>query len=525
MLANSQRGEHTGSPILIKPQEARRELARRELARRHLIDYSEYMSPWYRAARHHRLVAEALEKVELFLRTKGAEGIGRLLISEPPRHGKTEQVSRHFPSWVLGRLPDTRVILSSYGANLATDNSRAVRSLVMNDRFANIFGERATVDIPVELSSDSRSVEAWDLAAPHRGGVVATGVGGGITGKGAHLLIIDDPFKNRKEAESEAYRRDVWEWWTSTARTRLEDGAAVIGMFTRWHADDWAGRLLRNMAINPKADQWTCLTLMALWEPPVYMGDFKHFQREQMMNGAWVEREDPLGRQAGQALWPGKYNEDDLALTKESIGPYDWEALYQQRPYSRTGNLFRREWFTIIEQAPADIIRRVRYWDKAATAGGGAFSCGVLMGKTEGGLIIVEDVDRGQWSSYDREAEMLRCAAVDQQRPGPYTVIHHEQEPGSSGKDSAQATNAKLGEAGYEAHYATVTGDKVVRAGPWSSSCEAGKVRLVRGGWNEAYIEEHLAFPMGRLKDQVDGSSGAHAIVNDTMLLDGQLLY
>lgn len=515
------------SAMLVRSDDARREKARREKARRYLVDFMEYVSPWYHAAAHHRKIAEKLEQVELFIRSKGKEGIGRLLISVPPRHGKTEMVSRHFPAWILGRLPDTRVILASYGANLATDNSRSARGLVMNSKYLNVFGIKATVDVAVELSSDSRSVEAWDLASPNRGGVVATGVGGGITGKGAHLMIIDDPFKNRKEAESEAYRRDVWEWWTSTARTRLEDGGTVIGMFTRWHADDWAGRLLRNMATNRNVEQWQAVTMMALWEPPVLPEGktMAEFRSDQQMNGAWVEEEDPLGRQPGEALWPEKYSAEDLALIKDAIGPYDWEALYQQRPYSRTGNLFRREWFAIIEETPANIVKRVRYWDKAATAGGGAFSCGVLMGMTDSGLIVVEDVRRGQWSAFEREEEIQRCGLVDQKRAGAYTVIHHEQEPGSSGKDSAQATNEKMARAGLEAHFEPVTGDKVVRAGPWSSSCEAGKVRLVRGGWNDAYIEEHLAFPMGRLKDQVDASSGAHNKLNDGLLLDGQLMF
>lgn len=386
----------------------------------------------------------------------------------------------------------------------------------------------------MELSTDSRSVEAWDLAAPHRGGVTATGVGGGITGKGAHLLIVDDPFKNRKEAESEAYRRDVWEWWTSTARTRLENGGAVIGMFTRWHADDWAGRLLRSMTQNEAAEQWTPVTLMAVWEevtltPALSLkgegGWREKYRREQMLAGTWVEFEDPLGRKAGEALWPEKYNEEDLALIREAIGPYDWEALYQQRPYSRQGSLFRREWFAIIEETPKDITQRVRYWDKASTAGGGAASCGVLMGMTSGGSVVVEHVSRGQWSQYEREAEILRCGKVDQERQGGSAVIWHEQEPGSSGKDSAQSTNMNLAGAGLEAHFETVTGDKVTRAGPWSSACEAGKVRLVRGGWNEAYIEEHLAFPMGRLKDQVDASSGAFSKLTAGMVLDGQLFF
>ena len=518
MLANS--------PVMVKPKEAKQELARRELARRHLVDFMEYVSPWYRAARHHRLIAEYLEQVETYIRTKGASGIGRLLISVPPRHGKTEMVSRHFPAWVLDRQPDTHVILSSYGANLATDNSRAARGIVMHERYANIFGIRGTVETAVQLSSDSRSVEDWDLAAPHRGGVVATGVGGGITGKGAHLMIIDDPFKNRKEAESETYRRDVWEWWTSTARTRLEDGGAVIGMFTRWHADDWAGRLLRNMVTNPKAEKWTPVTLMAVWESPTIDEgrqtkedelalniSFEQYQREQLLNGSWIEAQDPLGRQPGEALWPEKYNADDLALIREAIGPYDWEALYQQRPYSRQGNMFRREWFSVVEEAPKDVVARVRAWDKAGTQGAGAFTSGVCMSRTAGGLVYVEHVARGQWSQHQREEEMLKTARLDaEHRPGP-TVIWHPQDPGSAGKDSAQSTNEKMSLAGYEAHFEPVTGDKEVRAGPWSSALEAGIVRLVRGGWNEAFIEEHVAFPMSRFKDQVDASSDAFAKV------------
>src|SRR5512139_2333344 len=195
---------------IVKPEEALEERVRREKARRHLVEFSEYVSPWYRAARHHRLVAEYLELVETYVRTGGHTGISRLLIFQPPRHGKTEQVSKQFPAWVLGRNPDIRIIMASYGADLAVDNSRAVREIVKGERFTALFGNLSTVDAPVELSSDSRSVEAWDLAAPHRGGMRASGVGGGITGKGAHILIVDDPFKNRQEAESEAKREEVW---------------------------------------------------------------------------------------------------------------------------------------------------------------------------------------------------------------------------------------------------------------------------------------------------------------------------
>lgn len=252
------------SPAIgYRPEEAKRELAKRELARRHLVDFSEYVSPWYHAAYNHRVIGEYLEQVEIYIRTKGKQGIGRLLIFKPPRTGKSEQATIHFPSWVLGRLPDTRVILTSYGADLAVKFSRKMRALVGSERYVNVFGERAAarnVSLssgllvknsegqgdeetrgrgdggflePVEISSDSRAAEAWDLASPHRGGVTAAGVGGGITGMGAHLFVVDDPFKNREEAERDSQRELVWEWWTSTALTRLEDGGAVVGMLTR----------------------------------------------------------------------------------------------------------------------------------------------------------------------------------------------------------------------------------------------------------------------------------------------------
>jgi hypothetical protein len=136
----------TSEAVKVNKTVARRELARRELARRHLVEYSEYIASWYHAAKHHKLVAEYLEQVELYIRTKGKEGIGRLLIFEPPRCGKTEQVSKHFPGWVLGKNPDARIILASYGADLATENSRAARDIVYSDKYKALFGNLATVE-------------------------------------------------------------------------------------------------------------------------------------------------------------------------------------------------------------------------------------------------------------------------------------------------------------------------------------------------------------------------------------------
>lgn len=502
---------------VVRAEEARRELARRELARRHVVDFSEYMAPWYKAARNHRLVAGVLEEVERYVRTEGAEGIGRVLIFEPPRHGKSQQASRFFPAWLLGRLPNSRVILTSYGADLANRNSKAVRDLVMDVRYQAVFGDKAARggEAPVMVASDSRSVEAWDLATPHRGGVKAAGVGGAITGLGANLLIVDDPFKNREEAESEAQRDRVWDWWMSAAYTRLEKGGAVIGMLTRWHVDDWAGRLIRAMASNEAAERYQVISLPALWEAPIVPKGkgWEEYRRERMLEGIWVEQEDLLGREPGEALWPEKYSTEDLGVFRKNMDAYNFEALYQQQPVLRAGNYFKREWFVVVDEVPFDKVpfdrlkARVRYWDKAGTEGDGDYTVGVLMSLDVQGYFYVEHVVRGQWSPSQRDEVMLRTAKQDRERPGPTTTIWHQQDPGSAGLESAQATNRLL--TGYGVHFELVSGSKESRADPLASQCEVGRVRLVRGGWNEGFIEELCGFPRGRHDDQVDGASGA----------------
>ena len=492
----------------INPQTAKRELAQRELARRNLMDFAQYVAPWYIPARHQAVTAKYLEQVELFIRTRGKEGIGRLMIFWPPRHGKTQLVSKLFPAWLLGKLPDARIILTAYNADKAGEYSKGARDILNSERYRTVFGDLGSVETAVALSSDSRSVTAWDLAAPHRGGVVAAGVGGGLTGSGAHCLIIDDPIKNREEAESKSRRESIYEWYRSSAYTRLEDGGAIVVMHTRWHPDDLAGRLLKAMAIDKLADQWTILTLPAIWE----RDDDPKSNAERLMEGLPPKQEDLLGRKEGEALWPEKYNEDDLEHIKANLGPYEWAALYQQLPYSRAGDFFKREWFVIVEQPPAieQIVRRVRYWDKAGTSGGGDYTAGVLMSVTKDGVYWVEHVVREQIGAALRDELIVETAKVDLARPGVMVEVWHQQDPGSAGMDSAMATNRRLAEAGAYAMYETVSGSKEVRAGPWATMCAAGNVRLVKAGWNADFIEEHAAFPKGH-DDQVDAASGAFA--------------
>ena len=508
---------------------AREEVARRELARRFFKDYMRYMLPERMVAsmaRHHELLAEKLEQVYLYIASGGKEGIGRLMVFMPPRYWKTLTVSRLFPSWILGKLPNTQIILTSYASGLAVKNSRDVRDFVSEKRYSALFGEFSNRgDDPVMLSSDSRSVESWRLAAPYRGGVKqAAGVGGGVTGEGGHLIVIDDPFKNRKEAESALRREEIWEWWRNDIYTRREDGAAIVIPQTRWHVDGLSGRLLAKMVEDELADNFEVLNLPAIWEPPAVPAKktFYMYQREQMKEGVYVNEEDPLGRKPGDALWPDKHDEEELERIKANMGAYAFEALYQQFPFLRDGDFFEREYFPIVDKIPEDVIARVRYWDLAGTEGGGAYTAGPLLAKTADNYYYVEHVTRGQWSEYQRDQKIVETAKLDAEERG-YTVYHLEQEPGSSGKEQAAGVVALLAGEGFEAHAGVSTGSKKVRAGPWSSICEAGRVFLVRGGWNEAFIEEHIPFPKGKIKDQVDGAAGAFSKLREGVI-EGDLM-
>ncbi|GAB4514050.1 MAG: phage terminase large subunit [Anaerolineae bacterium] len=451
-----------------------------ERARRELLHFTRYTFPQYAAEPAHELIARCLDRV-----VRGE--IRRLMIFAPPQHGKSELASVRLPAFWLGRRPDHPVILASYAASLAYSKSRQARGIVESAEYARLFPGVAT-------RQDSRAVDHWELAPPHRGGMLAAGVGGPITGHGAMLGIIDDPFENWEQAQSQTIRDRVWEWWRTTFRTRIWEDGAIILIMTRWHEDDLAGRLLQE-----QADRWTVLRLPALAET----------QEERDENnrrlGLPTGQPDPLGRQPGEPLCPGRFSREALEEIRRDVGPMAWAAEYQGAPRAPEGNRFKRHWFPIVDAAPAQ-ARRVRYWDKAATAGGGAYTSGVLMAEA-GGIYYVEDVVRGQWSAWQREQVIRQTAELDRQRYGNTVQIWIEQEPGSGGKESAENTIRNL--AGFPVFADRPTGDKDVRLEPFAAQAEAGNVRLVRGAWNGAYIEELCAIPNSPYRDQADATAGA----------------
>lgn len=429
---------------------------RQWLAHRRLLDFVGLTMASYQAAAHHAAIAAALEAVE-------AGTIKRLVITMPPRHGKSELASIRFPAWYLGRNPDKRIILASYADSLALTFGRQIRNLVRGEEFRAVFPD-------VALARDSTSADHWNIAG-RRGGLIAAGVGSGITGHGADLLIIDDPVKDASEADSPTVRENKWEWYTRTAYTRLQPGGSAVLIGTRWHVDDLIGRVLAQ-----DTEHWQVLHLPAI---------------------------DAEGR----ALWPERYPIEELRKIKDTIGLRAWESLYQGRPVLESGGIFERGWFGLVDVAPVG-GRDVRFWDFAATEaklrGDPDYTAGVKMRYVAGRWFVL-DVVHVQANPADVDRIVVNTAAQD----GKACAVRWEIEGGASGKRDSQRLTAML--VGYDAQGVRPQGDKVLRAKPFAAQVRAENVKLVSGRWTANYLDELASFPYGAHDDMVDATSGAFA--------------
>lgn len=487
----------------VSPIQARSELAKRRLAKRRLLEFCPYVRPGYQKTAAHSLIAEKLEQVERYVASGGREGLGRLMIFMPPRHGKTELASKLFPAWFLGRNPDKRIIMTSYGAELASDNSRAVRNLIMTNRYAAVFGALSSEELAVELSADSRSVSAWDLKAPHRGGMVSAGVGGGITGRGAHLLNIDDPFKGREEAMSESYRKRTATWFRSVAYPRLEEGGAVVLFHTRWDQEDLAGELLKMMVSEELGDVWEVVFLPALaLDEDQYPKTEEEF-RENLLRGIYVPREgDMLGRSPGQALWPEKYPAERLRQIEANILDFEFTAQYQQMPRLAIGNFFDDRDFKIIERAPEG-LQWFRYVDLAiGNTKDSDFNCSYAIAFTPDGDLVIRDPYKER--NLDTFLPQCRRMMLSDEEEGviwgfedvAFQVLVVKQMLADKALVRVRIMAVKP------------EGSKEDRAYAWRLRAKQGKVKLVKGAWNMDFIRIAAAFPNGRHDDDVDSVSG-----------------
>lgn len=378
----------------------------------------------------------------------------------------TYHTSERFPAWTMGRRPEQQVILASYAAELAWQNSRKARDLFAHP----LWPFRA------RLRQDSQAMNRWETTD---GGILlAAGVGGAMTGFGAHKLIIDDFVKNREDADSEVIREKQWEWFASTARTRLMPGGAIVITATHWHEDDIIGRVLN----SPGGSRYRVIRLPAIAE----------------------DTDDPVGRRIGEALWPAWYDAAALAEIRQDIGSREWAALYQQSPTADEGGMFKRAWFA--RRWHADTLPTMQYTVLAVDA---AFKTGVqndpssihLWG-TDGVDFYVLDEWRGRW-----EFPELKRAIVAAARARKPTLVLIEDT--ASGQSAIQELRRETS-LPIVAH--KVTASKEARAQAVSPLCEAGKVVLPAGGsWVGDWIDEHAAFPAGRHDDRVDNTSAALA--------------
>ncbi|MGB1973360.1 MAG: phage terminase large subunit [Vibrio toranzoniae] len=460
--------EHVDEPTVETSVEAKAkaELALRFLTRKRLLPFVERFNPDYHAGWVHKDICQRLEQ---FSRDVAEKKSPRLMLFMPPRHGKSTLASVSFPAWHLGRNPNHEFISCSYSGSLAMAFSRKVRGLLREDGYKAAFKSR--------LDPTSQSAEAW--LTTDGGGYVAAGVGGGITGKGAHILLIDDPVKNREDAESQNNRDSNWDWYTSTAYTRLAPGGGVLVILTRWHDDDLAGRLLKQG--EEGGDDWEVVRYPAVAEA------------------------DEQFRKAGEALHPERYDLEALKRIERAVGPRDWSALYQQNPVADDGDYFTRDMIQYFDPEDVDTDRMKFYaaWDLAIGKNDrNDYTVGMVVGVDEWDQLFVCDVVRGRFDGFELVEQILDLYEL--WKPSIIGI-----EKGHIEMALGPFLEKRVRERGlYEAYFKDLkTGrrDKEARARAIQGRMQQGMVFLPRDEiFTGPLVAELLRFPNGVHDDQVD---------------------
>lgn len=409
----------------------------------------------------------------------------RIIVSMPPRHGKSELTSAWYPAWYLSHFPQKRIILCSYEADFAASWGRRVRDIIT---------EHGS-DLRLALAADSKAKHRWHLTTG--GGMMTAGVRGPVTGKGGDLVIVDDPIKNFEEAYSPTIRQHVWDWWTSTLRTRLEPGAAIVVVMTRWHEDDLAGRLLA------QETGWRYIRMPAIAE----------------------DDDDPIGRAPGEALWPERYDEAALADLKEDVGELVWAGLFQQRPAPLGGGIFKRNWirywFDANEPLPVMVTqpdgtvhvceqRRLpkRFdewcasWDLPFKGLAESDWCaGQVWSRVAADCFLIDQTH----ARMDFPTQLLAFRSMAQRYPRAKRKLV---EDAANGAALISTLRDKI--PGIVA--VPAKGSKEARAAAVSAAFESGNVYIPhpsQAGWVQGYIEELVTFPGARYDDQVDATTQA----------------
>ena len=505
----------------------------------------------------------------------------RLMIFLPPRHGKSELVTVRYAAWRMIEDAKLNVILGSYNQRLANRFSRKIQRIFLTqsreiaetqkESEKTRKGESET-GTKSDLESEDRttkkhettrkreilkkqsltqSVEEWETSGG--GGLRAVGVGGGITGFGANLVVVDDPIKSRAEAESETFRENVWDWFNDDLYTRLEPNAAIILIQTRWHEDDLAGRLLREM--EDGGEKWEVVSFPALAEGDAEIrghGDAEREEESEKGRKRESEEENPqsafrnpqsknppaapttpsaedgchpsserrgaggsdldcLNRREGEALCPERFDRKALLRIKAKLGSYGFSALYQQNPIPAGGGAFKREWFRhIIDSAPVG-LRWARGYDLAVSTKTSAdFTASLRCAFDKAGNLYIADGFRKRIEYPEQRRYVVeRMKEEKDTRHGIEAALHGQALVQDLRRDPSIRFRALSS--------VRVDGDKLTRALAWANLAEEGKVILVRGPWVADFLEEVCRFTghNDRHDDQVDAVSLAVRLLSE----------
>lgn len=402
----------------------------------------------------------------------------------PPRYGKSELASRRLPPFIYGRDPDAEVIAASYSAELSSSINRDVQRIIDSPEYHELFPEttlsRSANSLTTATGHYMRNNDIFEIVG-REGVYKSAGVGGGITGRGFKYGIIDDPYKNRKEAESKTTRNAVWDWYTSTFSTRKEKGAKILLILTRWHEDDLAGRLLKLAKDDPNADQWEVVSF-----PAIATGE--------------LHPADP--REEGEPLWPEKFDLEDLKRTKASIGSYEWSALYQQKPSPAGGSIFKRHWFQYYTERPSYFDQILTSWDCTFKDNESSdYVAGQVWGRVGANYYLLDQYrDRMDFPTTIRSVVSLK-----NKWPRSYEILVEDKANGPAVISTLQNKISGIIPVNPE-------GGKVVRAQAVTAAVESGNVFLPDPSvapWVGDFVEEAVSFPKGLNDDQVDAMTQA----------------
>ena len=439
-------------------------LEKHDKVQKSLLEYAKFQMPEYQTPAHIQLLAHKLEEVE-----RG--NIKRLAIFMPPRHGKSQLTSQFFPAWYLGRNPSKFVIATTYAQDLADDFGRSVRNQIQDEDYNRIFND-------CTLSKDSSSVRRFHTTGS--GVYYAVGAGGAITGRGAHLLLIADPIKGREDADSDAMRSNLIDWYRSTAYSRLMPGGSIILIQTRWHEDDLAGWILRETSHEP----WEVIELPAVLDE---------------------KASKILKRPKGQALWPEAYDKKRLEEIKKTAGSREWNSLYMQRPSAEEGNILKRYWWKEWkEDNPPECNYILQSWDTAYTVKSTSdYSAVTTWGIFENNGIqnaILLSARRERWEFPELKSEAINL--YNEFKPDVVLI---------EAKASGWSLIQELQRAGIPiTPFNPKKADKKTRAHSVTPLFESGRVWYPSSKyWAEDVINQCAQFPSSNYDDLVDSTTQA----------------